>query len=87
MRENRDEIIVHRGHIQHLLLLQQTEIDGSCQTKVSVPVNTELYIIVPVRQKSRYSQLSLYQIRKTRFSSGPPALLEPSTNSVLLSLC
>ena len=23
----------------------------------------------------------------TRFSSGPPALLEPSTNSVLLSLC
>jgi len=23
-------------------VLQQTEIDGSCQTKVSVPVNTEL---------------------------------------------
>jgi len=23
----------------------------------------------------------------TRFSSGPPAFLEPSTNSVLLSLC
>jgi len=38
-------------------LLQKTEIDGSCQTKVSVPVNTELYIIVPVRQKSRYNQL------------------------------
>jgi len=27
-------------------------IDGSCQMKVSVPVNTELNIIVPVRQKS-----------------------------------
>jgi len=46
------------------VVLLQTEIDGSCQTKVSVPVNTELYIIVPVRQKSRYNQLSLYQIRK-----------------------
>jgi len=45
-------------------VLQQTEIDGSCQTKVSVLVNTELYIIVHVRQKSRYNQLSLYQIRK-----------------------
>ena len=45
-------------------VLQLMEIDGSCQTKVSVPVNTELYIIVPVRQKSRYNQLSLYQIRK-----------------------
>ena len=42
------------------VVLLQTEIDGSCQTKVSVPVNTELYIIVPVRQKSRYNQLSLY---------------------------
>jgi len=40
------------------------EIDGSCQTKVSVPVNTELNYIVPVRQKSRYNQLSLCQIRK-----------------------
>jgi len=45
-------------------LLKQMEINGSCQTKVSVPVNTELYIIVPVRQKSRYNQLSLYKIRK-----------------------
>ena len=46
-------------------VLLQTEIDGSCQTKVSVPVNTELNIIVPIRQKSRYNQLSLCQIRKT----------------------
>ena len=36
-------------------LLKQMEIDESCQIKVSVPVNTELYIIVPVRQKSRYN--------------------------------
>ena len=50
--------------VPEMNVLQQTEIDGSCQTKVSVPVNTELYIIVPVRQKSRYNQLSLYQIRK-----------------------
>jgi len=46
------------------LILQQSEIDRSCQTKVSVPVNTELNYIVPVRQKSRYNQLSLRQIRK-----------------------
>jgi len=29
----------------------------------------------------------LSTVSYTRFSSGPPALLEPSTNSVLLSLC
>ena len=28
-----------------------------------------------------------YILDQTRFSSGPPALLKPSTNSVLLSLC
>jgi len=52
-------------------LLQQMEIDGSCQTKVPVSVNTELYIIVPVRQRSRYNQLSLYQIRKIEYTSVP----------------
>jgi len=31
--------------------------------------------------------VSSYKIKKTRFSSGPLALLESSTNSVLLSLC
>jgi len=34
-----------------------------------------------------YQQLCFGPILRTRFSSGPPALLEPSTNSVLLSLC
>jgi len=28
-----------------------------------------------------------WEVERTRFSSGPPALLEPSTNSALLSLC
>ena len=51
------------------LILQQSEIDRSCQTKVSVPVNTELNYIVPVRQKSRYNQLSLRQIRKIEIYS------------------
>ena len=30
------------ANIPNSIFLQQTEIDGSCQTKVSVPVNTEL---------------------------------------------
>jgi len=41
--------------------------------------------MTPHCQDNSSSECAPYQ--HTRFSSGPPALLEPSTNSVLLSLC
>jgi len=36
---------VHKLNKTECQLLLQTEIDGSCQIKVSVPVNTELILL------------------------------------------
>jgi len=54
-------------------------------TDYCVGVSSQCHDLAEVSVLGTFWNLSL--IYKTRFLSGPLALLEPSTNSVLLSLC